>query len=108
MKAAVTLSLLLFALYRVSSAVTVTDGEYKFSLDSVKELGALMKVKAVRMTLRSMKETVLDICANPALPRDFIPLCQTRDAALSLTRLASVAIHADSCEICEFVACTGC
>merc|ERR1712168_455017 len=103
MKAAIiTLSLLLVASCQVSSAVTVTEGEYTFSLESVKELGALMKSKAVKQNLAR------DVRANPALPKDFIPICQNKDAGLSLTRLAFVAVNADSCEICEFVACTGC
>ncbi|KAM3872223.1 guanylin-like [Diretmus argenteus] len=109
MKTSVCVSVLLVALCQLSSAVTVTEGEFRFSLESVKELGVLM-----RRDDASAKQDVLvepdatAVCSNPSLPQEFKALCQGRDAGAALARLASVAVHSDACEICESVACTGC
>ncbi|KAM4609745.1 guanylin-like [Polymixia lowei] len=107
MKATMFISLLLAALCQLSCAVTVTEGEYKFSLESVKELGVLMNGDDVSAN-HNLQTRAAAACANPSLPKDFQPLCQGKDAGVSLARLALVAAYSDACEICESVACTGC
>ncbi|XP_071783452.1 guanylin-like [Centroberyx gerrardi] len=110
MKTTICISLLLVALCQLSSAVTVTEGDYKFSLQSVKKLGALMNGNeaSAEQNLHLVEAKAMAVCANPSLPKEFEPLCQDKDAGASLTRLAFVAAHSDACEICESVACTGC
>ncbi|XP_059189525.1 guanylin-like [Centropristis striata] len=110
MKTTICVSLLLVALSRPSSAVTVKEGEFQFSLEAVKALGAVMAADdpAAEQNLLLVEAKAAAVCSHPALPEDFRPLCLRRDAGASLARLAFVAIHASACEICESVACPGC
>ncbi|KAF7654996.1 hypothetical protein LDENG_00062260 [Lucifuga dentata] len=100
----------LLALCQLSRAVTVTEGEFSFSLEAVKDLAVLMNGgDALAETfLQQLEARAADVCSNPALPDDFRPLCLRKDAGASLARLAFVASDSDACEICESVACTGC
>ncbi|XP_029995412.1 guanylate cyclase activator 2B-like [Sphaeramia orbicularis] len=100
----------LVALLQLSSSVIVTEGDYNFSLEAVKELGTLISeddASAVH-ELQRLEAKVAAVCFHPALPQVFKPLCQRRDAGTALARLAFVAVRSDACEICESVACTGC
>ncbi|XP_056131286.1 guanylate cyclase activator 2B-like [Lampris incognitus] len=101
---------LLVVLCQQAVAVTVTEGPYKFSLASVKELGQLMAREGVlgKDSLPLAEAKVQAVCAEPDLPTEFRPLCQSKDAGVSLNRLAFVAANSDACELCESVACTGC
>ncbi|XP_037629087.1 guanylin-like [Sebastes umbrosus] len=106
MKTIICVSVLLIVLCRSSSAVTVTEGDFHFSLESVKALRTLMTGDDEELRLVEAKAAA--VCSHPALPEDFRALCLRKDAGASLARLALVATHADACEICESVACTGC
>ncbi|KAM9350305.1 guanylin-like [Symphorus nematophorus] len=108
MKSTVCVAVLLVVLFQLSAAVTVTEGDFQFSLESVKALGALMSGDAAEQVLQQVEAKAATVCSNPALPAEFKPLCLRRDAGVSLARLAMVAARSNACEICESVACTGC
>uniref|UniRef100_UPI0037E884FF guanylin-like n=1 Tax=Semicossyphus pulcher TaxID=241346 RepID=UPI0037E884FF len=110
MKTIICVSACLAVLFQLSSAVTVTEGDLQFSLESVKALGALMKGDdaSAERELRLVESKAAAVCSHPHLPEDIKPLCLRDDAAASLARLAVIASNADACEICKFVACTGC
>ncbi|TKS76883.1 putative beta-lactamase-like 1 [Collichthys lucidus] len=97
-------------LFQLSTAVTVTEGDFQFSLESVKALGALMTGddSSAEQALRLIEAKTAALCSHPALPEDFKPLCLRKDAGASLARLVFMATRYDSCEICEYPACTGC
>ncbi|CAJ1055194.1 guanylin-like [Xyrichtys novacula] len=110
MKTLVCLSIFLTVFLQLSSTVTVTEGDFQFSLESVKALGALMNGvgSSADQKLQAMVVKAAAVCSHPDLPEDFKPLCLRKDAGESLARLADVASNADVCEICQYVACTGC
>ncbi|XP_041656260.1 guanylate cyclase activator 2B-like [Cheilinus undulatus] len=103
MKTVVRVSVFLTVLIQLSRAVTVKEGDFEFSLESVKALGALMTSDEV-----SAEQDLEAVCSHPDLPRDFKPLCLRYDPGAALARLADVASHPDDCEICVSVACYGC
>ncbi|XP_029630983.1 guanylin [Salmo trutta] len=111
MKSILSIALMVLALCLVSEAlaVKVQEGDFFFSLDSVKKLQELTaedsnvnRMQNPRLTSTSFAS----VCANPSLPQEFMPLCMKRGASMSLSRLAAVPM--DICEICAFAACTGC
>ncbi|KAG8002386.1 Guanylin [Nibea albiflora] len=110
MKTTVCVSVFLIGLFQLSTAVTVTEGDFQFSLESVKALGALMTGddSSAEQALRLLEAKGAALCSHPALPEDFKPLCLRKDAGASLARLVLVAARSDACELCESVACTGC
>ncbi|XP_034552258.1 guanylin-like [Notolabrus celidotus] len=110
MKTIICLSVLLTVLSQLSGAVTVTEGDFQFSLEAVKALGALMNGgdPSTKQVLRPVETKAEAVCSHPDLPEDFKSLCLRTDAGESLARLVGVASHLDTCEICEYAACTGC
>nr|ACQ58787.1 Guanylin precursor [Anoplopoma fimbria] len=110
MKTTICVSVLLMVLCQSLSAVAVTEGDFHFSLESVKALGALMAGEdaPVEQELQLVEAKAAAVCSHPALPQDFRPVCLRTDAGASLARLALVASEPDACEICESVACAGC
>ncbi|KAI3357335.1 hypothetical protein L3Q82_015480, partial [Scortum barcoo] len=92
------------------SVCPLQDGDFQFSLDSVKALGALMGVDDAlfEQEVRLVEANAAAVCSHPALPEDFKPLCLRRDSGAVLARLALVAVHSDVCDICASAACTGC
>ncbi|XP_016345373.1 guanylin-like [Sinocyclocheilus anshuiensis] len=105
MKTVLSVAFLLVALCLVSEAVQVQEGDFSFSLDSVKVLQQLIDQPRTQNP-RLAKTSYFSVCSNPTLPQEFKPLCMQRGATMSFSRLASVAV--DVCEICAFAACTGC
>ncbi|KAL0978494.1 hypothetical protein UPYG_G00171220 [Umbra pygmaea] len=91
-----------------STRVKVQEGNFVFSLTSVKMLQELTESSGINeeQNLRLFSTSFSSVCANPSLPQEFLPLCMQRGASLSLSRLAAVPM--DICEICAFAACTGC
>ncbi|XP_070765757.1 guanylin-like [Enoplosus armatus] len=110
MKTTTCVSAVLIVLFQLSRAVTVTEGDLRFSLDSVKALGALMTADdaSAEQEFQLVEAKAAAVCSHPALPKDFKPLCLRTDAGAALARLALVAANSDACEICESVACIGC
>uniref|UniRef100_A0A4W5QAA3 Guanylate cyclase activator 2B n=1 Tax=Hucho hucho TaxID=62062 RepID=A0A4W5QAA3_9TELE len=113
MKTILSIALVVLALCLVSEAqavqVQVQEGDFFFSLESVKKLQELTaessnvnRMQNPRLTSTSFAS----VCDNPSLPQEFMPLCMKRGASMSLSRLAAVPM--DICEICAFAACTGC
>ncbi|XP_048879882.1 guanylin-like [Brienomyrus brachyistius] len=103
------LAVLLAVLCTVSQAVQVKEGEFSFSLESVKMLKELMDSSVPRNpNPRLAATTTRDICIHPALPDEFKQLCRTKKASVSMHRLGVMALNSDICEICAFAACTGC
>ncbi|KAG7519866.1 beta-lactamase-like 1 [Solea senegalensis] len=110
MRTVVCLSLFFIVCWQLSTAVTVKEGDFHFSLESVKALGALVTADdaSVKHELQLLEAKAAAVCSHPDLPEDFKPLCLRKDAGASLVRLVLLAAHSDDCEICKFVACTGC
>ncbi|XP_062401086.1 guanylin family protein [Sardina pilchardus] len=109
MKTIFAVSLLLATLFLASDAVQVNDGGDSFSLESVRvlqELAAPLAGKTMKASPRVSKTGYSAVCAHPTLPQEFVPLCQQEGAAMRFARLSAVPM--DVCEICAFVACTGC
>ncbi|KAM6977936.1 guanylin-like [Aplochiton taeniatus] len=94
---------------QLTNPVLVTDGKYTFTLDAVQELAQLMggANAAGNHNPRFVRAGAMTACANLSLPADFKPVCQAQDWT-TLTRLAFVGANPYECEICTFVACTGC
>ncbi|MCI4390211.1 hypothetical protein PGIGA_G00119880 [Pangasianodon gigas] len=84
------------------------DGEYSYSLESVKVLQHLLDSSSVpkQQNPRLVKTSYSAVCGNPTLPQEFLGLCHQSGSALVFSRLAAVPM--DVCEICAFAACTGC
>ncbi|XP_036390367.1 guanylate cyclase activator 2B-like [Megalops cyprinoides] len=109
MKTALTAALLLLAACLLSEAVQVKEGDFTFSLESVMKLGDLMdRNTPEKQSPRLADTSSTAVCGNPALPQEFVPVCQSKGAVLSFSRLAYIALHHDECEICMNAACTGC
>ncbi|XP_012682909.1 guanylin family protein [Clupea harengus] len=109
MKTIFSVTLLLAALFLATDAVQIIDGDDSFSLESVRvlqELAVPFGGMAVKASPRVFKTSYGSVCAHPTLPQEFVPLCQQEGAAMRLARLCAVPM--DVCEICAFVACTGC
>ncbi|KAF7645129.1 hypothetical protein LDENG_00209560 [Lucifuga dentata] len=102
-----TIALTVLALSLASEAVQVQEGGLSFSLEAVKKLQELTEniSETGRLNPRFQAKTP-SLCTDPALPQEFLPLCEQRGASASLARLALV--PRDVCEICAFAACTGC
>ncbi|KAJ8391184.1 hypothetical protein AAFF_G00096130 [Aldrovandia affinis] len=109
MKMLLSITALLVVLCLVTEAVQVKEGDFSFPLESVKKLKHLMGVDTeVKHSPRLAKTSTAAICADPDLPTEFLTLCQSKGAAMSLSRLGLLAARADLCEICAYAACTGC
>ncbi|XP_036387718.1 guanylin-like [Megalops cyprinoides] len=109
MKTVLSAAALLITLCVVTDAVQVKEGDFTFSLESVKKLKDLMGVDtAVKQSPRLAKTSAASVCTSPDLPAEFRPVCETKGAAMSFFRLGFVAARMDLCEICAFAACTGC
>ncbi|KAL8198533.1 UNVERIFIED_CONTAM: hypothetical protein K2H54_015227 [Gekko kuhli] len=98
-----TVSLCLCALAVVSAGVTVKVGDYSFPLESVKKLKDLPSASP---TQRS--RSVVRMCDDPKLPREFQVMCTRPKARPLLARFAAIARDSEVCEICANIACSGC
>ncbi|KAF6108984.1 guanylate cyclase activator 2A [Phyllostomus discolor] len=89
----------------LAGGVTVQDGKFSFSLESVKKLRDLGDLQ--KLTRRS-SAVVPNPCNYPNFPKELKPLCKERNAREILQRLEAIAEDSSSCEICAYAACTGC
>ncbi|XP_015995452.1 guanylin [Rousettus aegyptiacus] len=87
--------------------VTVQDGEFSFSLESVKKL---KKLQEPRIWNHRQLDGPVDstLCSHPKFPEELKPLCKKPDAQEILQRLGAIADDPSVCEICAYAACTGC
>ncbi|XP_017342641.1 guanylin [Ictalurus punctatus] len=101
--------LLILAIGLISDAVIVHEGEFSFSLESVKKLwDILANGESTKPTNRLSVFSSVKVCENPLLPKEFQPLCQSKNAQVHFSRLALLSRNSDVCELCSFAACTGC
>ncbi|KAL2090480.1 hypothetical protein ACEWY4_012743 [Coilia grayii] len=111
-------ALLMLGLLGSSFAVTVSDGGYSFSLESVKVLKRLMELQAREMEAKALAGTRfapyhhpsprLQLCNNPTLPQEMRPLCMEPQSHELFLRFAALITPLDPCEVCSSPACTGC
>ncbi|KAL2104181.1 hypothetical protein ACEWY4_001049 [Coilia grayii] len=108
MKTLMLLALVLMVFYQPAENVIVKEGEFSFPLEVVKKLKDFLDndptVTHNRVGLRYAKA----MCMYPGFPQELKPVCQSKDANAALLRLALVTFQMDACEVCAFVACTGC
>ncbi|XP_015738300.1 guanylin-like [Coturnix japonica] len=103
--------LALLLLVHNSQEVYVQDGNFRFSLESVKKLKELMDESRVinpRMVVSKASKAGYSPCQDKDLPEEFQPVCKREDAPMIFKRLYLVASDADLCEICANAACSGC
>ncbi|XP_012682898.2 guanylin-like [Clupea harengus] len=108
-------ALLMLGLLGSSFAVTVSDGGYSFSLESVKVLMRLMEMDEIAMEARMGGRPIPPhhpprrlLCSNPTLPQELKPVCLEPHSDEIFARFVSVLMSTDPCEICANPACTGC
>uniref|UniRef100_A0A3B4E8M9 Guanylate cyclase activator 2B n=1 Tax=Pygocentrus nattereri TaxID=42514 RepID=A0A3B4E8M9_PYGNA len=96
MKMLLSTILLILAFSLNSEAVIVREGQFSFSLDSVKKLWALMAedIPANQYNRLAINK-VTAVCESPVIPKEFEPL-------------SLLAKRSGVCEICAYAACTGC
>ncbi|XP_045402414.1 guanylin [Lemur catta] len=90
----------------LAEGVTVQDGEFSFSLESVKKLKGLREPQELRITPGQSVAPVL--CSNPEFPEELQPLCEEPNAQEILERMEAIAADPSTCEICAYAACAGC
>ncbi|NWR78599.1 GUC2A protein, partial [Centropus unirufus] len=84
------------------------DGDWKFSLESVKKLKALMDKNSHVNPRMVLSKASYSPCDEEDLPEEFQPVCKKEDAPAIFERLNVVAGEAYLCEICANAACAGC
>ncbi|TSK16212.1 hypothetical protein Baya_1083 [Bagarius yarrelli] len=74
------------------------DGEYFFSLESVKVLQQLLGSSSdpKQQNPRIVKTSNVAVCANPTLPQEFMEVCHQSGSSLVFSRLAEEADSANS------------
>ncbi|TKC43840.1 hypothetical protein EI555_020700 [Monodon monoceros] len=93
---------LLGAWAALAGGVTVKDGEFSFSLESVKKLKDLQQLQEPRRS-RNTGGSLL-----PEASEELKPLCKEPNAQEILERLEAIAEDPSTCEICAYAACAGC
>ncbi|XP_001503217.1 guanylin isoform X2 [Equus asinus] len=101
---------LLWVQAALAGGVTVQDGEFSFSLESVKKLKDLRELQAPSTRNRREVDGSLApiLCRYPKFPEELKPICKERNAREILQRLETIAQDPRMCEICAFAACAGC
>lgn len=114
-------SVLLLALFGSSLGVTVSDGGYSFSLESVKVLKRLMELEArdaskMEVDSHGSRSRLANhhytpgrrLCNNPTLPQELKAVCMEPQADEVFSRFVTLTTPTDPCEICANPACTDC
>ncbi|XP_006886585.1 PREDICTED: guanylin [Elephantulus edwardii] len=102
----------------LAGGVTVQDGDFSFSLESVKKLKDLQDFQqswighrrkpAVRAAGGMAGPAVPVLCSHPQFPTELQPVCKKPNAQEILQRLEAIAEDPSMCEICAYAACAGC
>ncbi|NXP05694.1 GUC2A protein, partial [Thinocorus orbignyianus] len=107
-------SILLFTVFAVLllvhslQAIYVKDGDFKFSLESVKKLKELMDENRHINPRMVVSEASYSPCYEKDLPEELRPVCKREDASQIFERLNIAVRENDLCEICANAACAGC
>ncbi|XP_006215901.1 guanylin [Vicugna pacos] len=99
---------LLGAWAALAGGVTVKDGEFAFSLESVKKLKDLQEIQDPRNPRNLGRSTIPIACSSPNFPEELKPVCKEPNAQEILQRLETIAQDPSTCEICAYAACAGC
>ncbi|XP_059886197.1 guanylin [Delphinus delphis] len=99
---------LLGAWAALAGGVTVKDGEFSFSLESVKKLKDLQQLQEPRRSRNTGGSLVPILCSSLRFPEELKPLCKEPNAQEILERLEAIAEDPSTCEICAYAACAGC
>ncbi|GAB0198632.1 guanylin-like [Grus japonensis] len=86
----------------------LSDGDLKFSLESVKKLKELMDENKSINPRMVVSMASYSPCDEKNLPEEFQPVCKREDASMIFERLSLAVREADLCEICANAACAGC
>ncbi|XP_053546890.1 guanylin [Bombina bombina] len=100
-----------FILIHISSGVIVKDGDFTFSLDSVKALQKVLDQQVTKLEKVLPKHehwSAEKLCALNLLPKEFAPVCDSANAQDVFDRLEKIAMEPDICEVCAMAACSGC
>ncbi|XP_041952637.1 guanylin-like isoform X2 [Alosa alosa] len=88
MKTFIPFALVLMAFYQPAENVIVKEGGFSFPLEVVKKLKDFLDQEpAVKQKSRIGLINTATMCNSPGFPEEFKPLCQSKDAKASLTRL---------------------
>ncbi|TEA37034.1 hypothetical protein DBR06_SOUSAS210190 [Sousa chinensis] len=99
---------LLGAWAALAGGVTVKDGEFSFSLESVKKLKDLQQLQEPRRSRNTGGSLVPILCSSLRFPEELKPLCKEPNAQEILERLEAIYEDPSTCEICAYAACAGC
>uniref|UniRef100_A0A4X2LNU6 Guanylin n=1 Tax=Vombatus ursinus TaxID=29139 RepID=A0A4X2LNU6_VOMUR len=91
--------------WRMLLLASFQDGEFFYSLESVKKLKDLQQSG---MRNRKAQGYGVYLCDHPDLPKDLQSICTRSDAAQVFQRLGTIAENSHTCEICAYAACAGC
>ncbi|KFO37735.1 guanylin [Fukomys damarensis] len=99
---------LLGAWAALAGGVTVQDGDFSFSLESVKRLRDLREIREPTVEGRRKLAAPQPLCSHPGFPEELRPVCREPNVRDILRRLEAIAQDPSTCEICAYAACAGC